>query len=213
MKLYLSSYQVGNQPDRLASLIGHNKKAAIIMNATDIYGDEKRPQYFKRYAEELSELGLSSTELDLRKFFGKTELLRKELRHFGLIWVVGGNTFTLRRAMHLSGMDQVLPELLRESNLVYGGFSAGGCVLSPTLRGTHLADEPEQVPPGYSPEIIWEGLGLIDFCIAPHYRSNHPESAAIENVIEYYEQNKLPYYALRDGEAIVVNNGTMERIS
>ena len=42
MKLYLSSYFLGNHPEELAKLIGSNKKFGIIMNAGDIYSDIKR---------------------------------------------------------------------------------------------------------------------------------------------------------------------------
>jgi hypothetical protein len=44
-KLYLSSYFLGNHPDELAKLVGSNRKVGIILNAADIYGNEKRPTY------------------------------------------------------------------------------------------------------------------------------------------------------------------------
>ena len=52
-------------------------------------------------------------------------------------------------------------------------------------------------------EPTWEGLGLLEYSIAPHYRSDHPESEAIETVVAYFEQHGIPYRALRDGEAII----------
>ena len=43
-------------------------------------------------------------------------------------------------------------------SIVYGGYSAGACVLTPTLKGIHLADEPDLTPAGYeSMPVIWEG--------------------------------------------------------
>lgn len=207
MKLYLSSYLTGNSPEHLVKLLGSTKHAALILNASDVYGDANRASYVARFKEEFSALGISSEELDLRTYFGKTQTLKSDLDRFGLIWASGGNTFTLRRAMSLSGMDQILPELLDQTELVYGGFSAGACVVSPSLRGIHFADDPEEVPPGYSPEIIWEGLGLVDFHIVPHYRSKHAESESMENVITYLTQHRLRYYALSDGQAVVFENG------
>jgi len=47
-------------------------------------------------------------------------------------------------------------------------------------------------------------MGLVDFSIAPHYRSEHPESAAIEGVITYFEAHHMPYKVLRDGEVLIV---------
>ena len=101
-------------------------------------------------------------------------------------------------------------QLLESNDLVYGGFSAGACVLSPSLRGIHLADKPENVPEGYPSEVIWEGIGLISFYIIPHFRSPHPGSEAMENVIAYYKKQKLPYHAIADGEVIVVDGESIE---
>lgn len=49
-------------------------------------------------------------------------------------------------------------------------------MLAHTLRGIELVDDPSKVYEVYGTSITWEGLGLIDYSIAPHYRSNHPES-------------------------------------
>jgi dipeptidase E len=138
------------------------------------------------------------------------EALREVLSGVGLVWVTGGNTFTLRRAMKETGFDKILPDLLQKKDFVYGGFSAGVCVLSPSLKGIDLCDHPERVPAGYSPEVIWEGLGLIDFYIVPHYRSNHPESEMMEDVVKYYDERNLKHYDLHDGQAIVVNGHSVE---
>jgi dipeptidase E len=209
MKLFLSSYQIGNDPDAFVELVGSNKNVALIMNATDPFGDERRPQYVAKYTAEFSELGLCMEELDLRNFYGSQENLKKSLDRFGTIWVSGGNTFALRWAMNRSGLDKLLPHRLHMGDLIYGGFSAGACVLSPTLKGIHLTDEPEKVAKS---ELQWDGLGLIDFCIAPHYRSNHPESPAIEKVVEYFRTHNLKYRTLHDGEALRLVGTSIEKV-
>ena len=43
--------------------------------------------------------------------------------------------FMLRYALYRSGADAVFRELLAADALVYAGYSAGPCVLSPSLRG------------------------------------------------------------------------------
>lgn len=212
MKLYLSSYHFGNRPERLAELVGPNKTAAIIMNASDAYGNAQRPKYLAGFSSELAKLGIAGEELDLRDYFGRPAELAKLLAGFGLLWVSGGNTFILRRAMRESGLDVLLPKFLRDTDLVYGGFSAGACVLSPSLRGIHLADDPEKVPDGYSSTPIWEGVSVVDFYVVPHYRSEHPESAAMENVVDYLVQEKKRYFLLHDGEALVVEGEKIEKV-
>lgn len=100
--------------------------------------------------------------------------------------------------------DLLIEKASSPEPFVYASYSAGACVLGPALRGIDLVDPPEQSADGYEQEVIWEGLGLLPFCIAPHFDSDHPESPLIEEVIDYFEVHRIPYRALRDGEAIVV---------
>ncbi|HYZ74310.1 MAG TPA: Type 1 glutamine amidotransferase-like domain-containing protein, partial [Chthoniobacterales bacterium] len=93
-------------------------------------------------------------------------------------------------------------------DFVYSDYSAGICVLAPTLKGIHIADEPRAVPKGYPSEIIWSGLGFIPYYIAPHYRSNYSESPLIEKSVEYFIEQKIPFVVLRDEEALVVDSKT-----
>ncbi len=81
--------------------------------------------------------------------------------------------------MALSGLDGILRECAGDTSFVHAGYSAGACVLAPTLRGIHLAAEPEVVPDGYTGDVPWGGLGLIPVYIAPHHRSDHPDSPRI----------------------------------
>ena len=205
MKLYLSSYFLGNHPEELAKLVGSNKKVGIIMNAADIYGDEKHPIYLAAEIEKMKVIELSADELDLRDYFNDNEALKAKLESYGLVWVMGGNTFVLRQAMKMSGFDEIIKDLVTNEAIVYGGFSAGSCVATQTLKGIELIDKPEQMPEGYDKETIWEGLGFVNFSIAPHYRSEHPESEEVEKVVQYFEENNMPYRALHDGEVLVIN--------
>ena len=211
MKLYLSSYFLGNHPQELAKLVGSNKKVGIIMNAADIYGDEKHQIYLASEIEKMKVIELSAEELDLRDYFNDSGALKAKLGNYGLVWVMGGNTFVLRQAMKMSGFDEIIKDLVTNEAIVYGGFSAGSCVATQTLKGIELIDNPEQMPEGYDKETIWEGLGFVNFSIAPHYRSEHPESEEVEKVVQYFEENNMPYRALHDGEVLVIN-GTDVRL-
>lgn len=201
MKLYLSSYHLGNHPEKLVDLIADNKKVAIIANSKDYYDD--REEKVQQEFEELSKLGLLPEELDLREYFGKQEKLREKINNYGAVWVLGGNTFILRRAMAQSGFDEILKEKRNDHSFVYAGYSAGVCVITPTLHGLEIVDDPNIVSEGYNPEIIWEGLGFVDYSIAPHYKSDHPESAGVDKTVEYFIKQKMPFKTLRDGEVII----------
>ena len=205
MRLYLSSFRNGNKPEELLRLLGTKRRTAVINNAQDFLSADVRAD---KLAEELGRLrgiGLEPTEVDLRSYFDKHESLKEVLAGFDLIWVRGGNCFVLRRAFKQSGADSVISELVANDKVVYGGYSAGIDMLVPSLHGAELVDDPDIVPEGYNPGVIWEGLGLLPYAIAPHYKSDHPESAAIDKSVEYLIDHHIPFIALRDGEAIVIN--------
>lgn len=206
MRLYLSSYRIGDRAGSLLALLGSGKRAAIVSNALDTISDTARSIFRDEVYDphvEMASLGLETEELDLRRYFGQPQALRSKLSGFDLVWVMGGNAFVLRRAMKQSGFDDVITGMLERDEIVYGGFSAGAVVAAPTLRGIELMDDPTEVPAGYDPEVVWEGLGLIDYAIVPHFRSPHPESAAAERAVRHMCSRGMRYRALRDGEVIV----------
>lgn len=211
MRLYLSSFRNGNKPEELLKLLGEGRKTALIENAADQFVGPSRAEHFAEEVKRLESIGLEPEELDLRDYFGKPEALKEKLEGFDLVWVRGGNSFVLRRAFTYSGADKVLRELLEKDALVYGGYSAGIDQLTPHLRGIELVDPPDVVPEGYQAEVVLEGMGILPYCIAPHYKSDHPESAAVDKTVEYYIENHIPFIALRDGEVIVIN-GDKEKV-
>jgi dipeptidase E len=206
MRLYLSSYKFGNFTDELVKLVGSNKRVAVIGNSRDWSEDRERAEKgLQEQIQTLNSLGFSAENLDLKKYFSKKEALKKYLSQFGLVWVLGGNTFVLKRAYEQSGFDLIIKEILEKDEIVYGGYSAGVVILSPSMKGLEIVDDPNIVPEGYAPEFSWDGLGLVSYSIAVHYLSDHPESALVEKEVEYLEKNKIPYKTLRDGEVIIIN--------
>lgn len=208
MKLYLSSYKLGDEAEKLFDLAPEdNKRLAYMSNAMDVGSRvQARGSREQEDMSDLKKLGFEVEQVDLREYFGKSEKLYEDMSQFGAVWVCGGNTFVLRQAMYLSGFDKIICDKLKATNMLYGGYSAGVCVLSPTLDGLHLVDDPDAKPYGDDIDTIWEGLGLIDYSIAPHYQSDHPESEDVEKEVEYCRQKGIPCKPLRDGEVIILVN-------
>lgn len=209
MRLYLSSFRHGDHPERLVEQCG-DRKIAIIANALDFIPAEARRQYEANIyspSTEFNSIGLDSEDLDLRKYFGRPEDLARELRRFGMVWVLGGNAFLLMRAMRQSGFSNVIVELLRNDQIAYGGFSAGAVVAAPHLRGLELMDDPSQLADHYEHEVVWDGLGLVDFAIVPHCDSDHAESHLAAFSVAFMKANGIPHLAMRDGDVFVSNDG------
>jgi dipeptidase E len=209
VRLYLSSFRLGTHAHRLVELVGKRQPRVLaVMNALDNIDSDKRDTLFQRLHGDFADVGLEIHELDLRDFFASPDALAATLSECDLVWANGGNAFTLRAAMRQSGFDRALHALLARDVIVYGGYSAGAVVATPSLRGIELVDTAEvaeALPPGYQPHIVWEGLGLVPYSIAPHYRSDHFESEKVEHVVAYFQRHDVPYRALRDGEAILVD--------
>lgn len=209
MRLYLSSLRLGDRPERLVELAGGGREALVVVNACDGFDPGERPARVERELRSLRGLGFAAEELDLRDYFaggpgGGREGLAERLAGKGLVWARGGNAFVLMRAMRQSGFDALIKDLLRKDALVYGGYSGGIAVLGPTLEGVELVNDPVAVPAGYAPGTPWEGLGILPFAIAPHYKSPHPSSPGIDKLVELLESRKVPFKTLRDGEALIV---------
>lgn len=64
MKLYLSSFRLGNKPEQLANLLSHTKKAAIIVNAIDDATESLRVEKLRKEQQDLQNIGIFSEEID-----------------------------------------------------------------------------------------------------------------------------------------------------
>jgi dipeptidase E len=206
MELYLSSYRLGKEEAKLAEMVGNGNKIAVIGNAMDFVDDELRKKKINENFEELKRIGLDPVEIDLRLYFDKPKELAEKMSEFKAVYVRGGNVFVLRRAFYESGFDKWLMSQKDNASFVYSGYSAGCCVLSPSLKGMEMVDNPNDIGKGYKQEIIWDGLGIINYSFVPHFESDHPESTRVGDEVEFYKKNNIPFKTLHDGEVIITEN-------
>lgn len=205
MKFYLSSYKLGNKTEKLIELAS-GKTIGYIPNALDFsYADQKRKQrHIARDMKSLEGLGLKPSLLDLKDYFQKKDHLKAKLDIFGGVFISGGNVFVLRQAMKLNGLDEIMVNKELRDNFLYSGYSAAGCVLSPSLLVYQIVDDANETPyPGWN-EIIWEGLGLLDYAFMPHWDSDHHESSDIAKEITLCQKKGIAYKAIRDREVIII---------
>ena len=139
---------------------------------------------------------------------GYTSTVRKALQPIGVsvvgpealheasaIFVGGGNTFRLVRALQVSGELDVIRDRVR-GGTPYVGSSAGTNIAAPTLRTSN--DMPIVEPPSF------ETLGLVPFQINPHYLDPDPDSAHQGEtrelrITEFHEENDVPVLGIREG--------------
>jgi dipeptidase E len=117
------------------------------------------------------------------------------LRKASAIFVGGGNTFRLVKALQLSGKLDVIRDRVL-GGTPYIGSSAGTNIAAPTLRTSN--DMPIVQPPSF------ETLGLIPFQINPHYLDPDPDSVHQGEtrelrITEFLEENDVPVLGIREG--------------
>jgi dipeptidase E len=154
------------------------------------YALADRDGYTRIVAEALEEIevevvGLHAVE-DPRAVLGST----------GALFVGGGNTFRLLRALQQVGAISVVRERVRSGQLKYMGSSAGTNHACPTVRTTN--DMPIAEPDGF------EAFGLVPFQINPHYQDPEPGSTHMgetreQRINEFLEQNDVAVLGIREG--------------
>ncbi|WP_433680717.1 Type 1 glutamine amidotransferase-like domain-containing protein [Nocardia sp. CA-119907] len=209
MRLFLSSYRFGAHYDRLAALVGEPGRVAVIPNACDAWPAAWASAVTSDVTP-LRRLGYAPDVLDLRDFIGRTTDLELALAEYPLVWVRGGNTFVLRAQFARSGADVVLPKLLAADALVYAGYSAGACLLTPDLHGLESIDDPAEVAPACGIEPRWDGLGLVDHRIVPHLDSATDPDGAATLLAARYRAEGVAHWALTDNDVVVVDGDRTE---
>jgi dipeptidase E len=158
-------------------------------------------EYMDRAKEIFKTNEYNYEELDLD---GKNEQwLRDYFKNFDVIYVQGGNTFYLLKAMRESGFDKVIKELLPQG-LIYIGASAGAYIACPTIE---MAGYRHQDKYDHYGVTDLTGLNLVPFLITVHYS---PEYAEI--VKERVGQSKYPVRTLTDNQAILIQDSKEQLI-
>ena len=204
MLLYLSSQKFGNDVTVLKEWIKeHNNKILLIFNAMDAKNQEKINNNIEEDIMLLETIGFEVKVVDLKDYFGKKERLKQDFKEYNAYCIMGGNVFVLRQAMYYSGLDDYLKEISLDNDCLYIGYSAGSCVMSNNLKILDIVDEP--ISFYNNNEIIYTGIGLIDYVIVTHYKSAYHKVNLIDDVVEKCKKESITYKVIKDGEVIIEN--------
>lgn len=201
MKLFLTSAGLAPEiTEAFLKLFG--KKPEETRIASFAYHPEGNAPYVKEGKERLAELGFKDiTDIDLRN--ENEESLKDKLVKFDVILVGGGNTFYLLKYARESGFGKSLKPFLEKGG-VYFGISAGSIIAGKDISVAGWSPEWDENAVGLD---HFQGLGLVDFIISPHYIPEH-EVIIDENKYKV----SYPIFSLTDSQAISVNNDSIKFI-
>jgi len=143
----------------------------------------------------MREIGFNVEEVDIE---GKTESqLVKLIGLKDIIFVGGGNTFYLLKAMRVCNFEKVIRKLLKQGK-VYIGASAGSIVAGRTIKTASWESGDENIVDIRN----FKGLNLVPFDIFVHYQ---PEDAEIiKKHIKSARKRKRGLKILTDEQALLV---------
>ncbi len=118
------------------------------------------------------------------------------LADVGAVFVGGGNSFRLLKAMQHHGLIDAIRDGVTAGRLRYMGASAGTNMACPSLRTTN--DMPIVQPASFA------ATGLIPFQINPHYQdpdpaSTHQGETREERIREFLDENDVAVLGVREG--------------
>lgn len=130
---------------------------------------------------------------------------REAIEHTDAIFVGGGNTFRLLKALQdLDLLDPIRRKV--KDGAPYIGSSAGSNVAGPTIKTTK--DMPIVQPRSF------DSLGLVPFQISPHFQNPDPNSRHMgetqeERILQFLEENETPVVGIREGAWLVCEKGVV----
>ena len=177
--------------EEIRSLLGSDRKAIAFVP----FAQHDVDGYTARVRERLGLMGHDVTQVR-----GRAEIESAEA-----VFIGGGNSFRLLKALYDLDLVDVLRERVR-GGIPYIGSSAGTNVATPSIRTTN--DMPIVYPPTF------DALGLVPFQINPHYldpdpASTHHGETREERIREFHEENETPVVGLREGSMLRVNDGAV----
>ena len=188
--LMSSGFYLTSKAEKKLNKSFKGKKIAYIITASVVAEDK---EYVKYRKEHMDKLGWDYEEIDITGMIeGK---LRGVLKNKDIIYVEGGSTFYLLKAIRESGFERIVKEHL-EKGKIYIGSSAGAYVACPNIM----------IAVWFNRRHSWDHCGLIEFSgmsLVPYLIKVHYTKEDDELLKQKRQESDYKIKALTDKEAIL----------
>ena len=192
MKLLLTSIGLSNKKitDFFVSLLNKDlKKCSILIVA---YVQDKKEQSYVDYSKkELVDLGIKDIT-----YFNLKDNKFKDSKKYDVIYVCGGNTFSILNRMRITGIDSFIKKSMKNNKILYFGISAGSIIAGPNIEIASWGSI------GDTNDINLKdltGLKLTKISVFPHF-----EDYLNGEVDQFRKKVKYPVVELKDDEGLFV---------
>jgi dipeptidase E len=159
-------------------------------------------EYMEKHYKQMDAMPFEYEEIDIE---GKDQdELRKLFSDKDVVYMHGGNTFYLMRAIKDSGFQEVIEELIG-NGVLYAGTSAGAYVACPSLEMCLWKDTTKYFP--FQDQDL-EGMGLVPFIVSVHYEKEHKETTD-----DGVAKTDLKTYVLTDDQALIIEDGQITELT
>ncbi len=196
--LFLSSYFT-EVKDLFVDYIKDNTKERTVTFIPTAANPEELKFFVDSDMDQLLKCGFKVEVLDISLH---TEILiEKQINKNEFLFISGGNTFYLLQEIKRKNVDRIIKDFI-DDHKTYIGSSAGSVILSKNISYIDRMDDKTIAKELHNNDSI----GIIDFCILPHYKCEPFKKVADEIYEEYMKKTDIR--ALTNNQAIIyVNDG------
>lgn len=151
--------------------------------------------YLQRTRDRLTAQKCSYEDFDIDR--KNKNQIRNFLKEFDGVYVNGGSTFYLLKAVRESGFGEVIKELL-PTGFLYMGSSAGAYITCPTIE---MATWKHKNKYDHYNMTDFSALNLVPFLVTAHYSDQYKEILQ-----EKIPQSEYPVRILSDEQALLIEN-------
>lgn len=126
-----------------------------------------------------------------------------KLEHADVVYVCGGNTFSILQKMRQTGVDKYLLDSVNRGSL-YVGVSAGSIIAGKSIEIAGWGSEGDKNDVALT-EL--SGLELTDVAVFPHYKSSQSAELA-----EFKDKAAYPVIEITDNQIVLIRGNKVKKI-